>query len=72
MIIGEDIFEHGDRHTVMLCRECGDEYSADPGDYFWLAPDDAISCMSCGSYDDMVLAQKYTTVIVIADRSVAE
>lgn len=35
-------------HSILLCKACGAEYSATPGDYWNLKPDDPLDCL-CGN-----------------------
>lgn len=38
----------GDPGTVLVCGNCGDTWSATPGDYFWLDDDEPFECSGCG------------------------
>lgn len=42
----------------LFCEKCQNRYSATPGDYFMMAPDDVFTC--CG--EAMVLATETTTI----------
>lgn len=47
----------------LYCLECGEEYSANKGDYFMAEPDHVFQC--CGQ--DMILATKRTVITALAD-----
>jgi hypothetical protein len=41
---------------ALHCGECVVDYTAEPGAYTWMFPDDLIVCEGCGS--ELVLEQK--------------
>ena len=40
----------GERSKVLACPGCGEEFSADPSDYFLMRPGEPLKCMHCGEY----------------------
>ena len=51
--------EHGSR-LMVYCSGCGDEYSADPSDYWQLRGDDIPDDHECGG--TLILAVKHTSI----------
>ena len=44
------ILKPGERSKVLACPGCGQEYSADPSDYFMMRPGEPFKCQACGEF----------------------
>lgn len=51
--------------TFLLCPDCGDEYSATYGDYFFMPDDQVFLCGDCDR--GMILAERITTINIIKE-----
>lgn len=49
----------------LYCPECSGRFSADPDDYWYMAPLTPFTCEECGC--DMVLAEERTRIDVVAE-----
>jgi transcription initiation factor IIE alpha subunit len=57
----QDLEAKAGQGNILYCPCCGNEYSADAGDYFWMNRDEVFTCEECE--DELELVQKRTSYV---------